>query len=205
LDKVPPTEQDRARAAEDRLGELDKLIDDLDTQIADGQVELRRVAVHAPKDHIRAQEQALAALRVRRREAVNERDLVRRAPLDTAGPHDHLRHRALPDTATPTNALLRFWSGASLSILLLLLGMALLLDLAGVPWILIGTVAIVMGIEALLRGRLGLFLLGAAILVALGALIWLFFTHLRVAFGVLALIAAIAIGVANLRNTFNQR
>lgn len=205
LDKVPPTAPARRQAAQDRLTELDGLIEDLDTQIAAGQQELRRTAIRAPKDRTTAQEQAVAALRTRRREALNERDLVRLAPDRTSRPHDHLRHRALPDTATPTTALLRFWSGASLSILLILLGLALLFDLATVPWILVWTVAIVMGVEALLRGRLALFLLGAAILVALGALIWLFFTHLRLAFGVLALVAAVAIGVANIRNALNQR
>jgi hypothetical protein len=74
-----------------------------------------------------------------------------------------------------------------------------------VPWILIGAVAIVMAVEALLRGRFALFLLGAAIIFAVGALTWLVFTHLRVAFGVLALLAAIGIGVANLRNALAQR
>lgn len=202
LDKVPPTERARREAVQARLSELDGLIGDLDAEIAAGQEELRRAAVVAKPVPL---EQSVAALRVRRREAVNERDLIRQAPDRPAGPHDHLRHRALPDTATPTNALLRFWSGASLSVLLILLGLALLVNLASVPWILIGAVAIVMGIEALLRGRLALFLLGFAILVGLGVLVWLFFTHLRLAFGVLALVAAIAIGVANLRNTWAQR
>jgi hypothetical protein len=202
LDKVPPTEEARREAVQARLTELDGLVGDLDAEIAAGQEELRRAAVQS---RVTVQEAAIAALRVRRREAVDERDLIREAPQRRPGPHDHLRHRALPDTATPTTALLLFWSGASLSILLILLGLALLVNLAAVPWILIGAVAIVMGVEALLRGRLALFLLGFAILIALGALIWLFFTHLRVAFGVLALVAAIAIGVANLRNTWAQR
>jgi hypothetical protein len=36
-------------------------------------------------------------------------------------------------------------------------------------------------------------------------LIWLFITHLRIAFGVLALVAATAIGIANLRNLLARR
>jgi hypothetical protein len=201
LDKVPPTEDARREAAAARLEELDTRIADLDTQIAASQEELRR----ASATRAAAGEPATAALRSDRREALNERDLLRSAPAKNPGPHDHLKHRAIPDTATPTNALLRFWSGASLSILLMLLGLALLLDLNDVPWILVWGVALVMGIEALLRGRLGVFLLGLAILVALGVLTWLFFTHLRAAFGIIALTAAVAIGVANLRNTWAQR
>ena len=58
---------------------------------------------------------------------------------------------------------------------------------------------IVTAVEAVLRGRLLVFLLGLAIIAGTVALIWLFLTHLRVAVGVLALVAAVAIGVANLR------
>jgi hypothetical protein len=38
-----------------------------------------------------------------------------------------------------------------------------------------------------------------AITVGVLVLIWLFLTHVRIALGVLALVAAVAIGIANLR------
>ncbi|MBB5870103.1 hypothetical protein F4553_003482 [Allocatelliglobosispora scoriae] len=200
-----------------RIAELDETIADLDAQITAAREELRGTAagievlpgtVTAPRrgrdtagSRIAAQEQAIAALRARRRDTINERDqlrLVRPESLDRA-PHAHLRHRVVPDETMSTGTLLKFWAGASLSVLLLLLGLAMLLEQGSLLLICVLAVLIVMAVEALLRRRLMVFLLGLAIVAGAGTLIWLFVTHLRVAFGVLALIGAAAIGIANLR------
>ncbi|MEV4416027.1 hypothetical protein [Catellatospora sp. NPDC049609] len=222
LDRVPPP----AAAAEARLTritELDGLVAELDEQIAEGQHELRRAASglevlpttvtdsRRGGDGGAAQtterEQAIAALRTRRRAAVNERDQLREVgtAVPEPPPHAHLRHRAVPDVTTPAGALLRFWTGASLSVLLILLGLGLLLDLGGVLWVTLAAVLIVMAVEALLRRRLLLFLLSLAIIGGTVYLIWLLATNLRFALGVLALAAAVAIGVANLRTLLERR
>jgi hypothetical protein len=212
LDKVPPTPADAIRARTARTTELDEHIAGLDGQIGEAQDELRRAAAgidilstearrgrDGPTARLAAQEQAAATLQSQRREAISERDQLRNARHHDAPPHAHLRHRAVPDTHAPSGILLRFWSGASLSVLLVLLGLALLLNLGSLLVVIVAAVLIVMAVEALLRRKLLLFLLGLATTAGAGVLIWLFITHLRVAFGVLALVAAAAIGIANLR------
>jgi hypothetical protein len=217
LDKVPATPEARAQADAARIAELDLQIAELDEQIIDAQEELKGTAagievlpaaVTAPRrgresagSRLVSQELAMAGLRAQRREAVNERDQLRhvRHELRDRPPHAHLRHRAVPDTTMSTGALLRFWSGASLSILLALLGLALLFERGSLLLTCALAVVIVTAVEAALRRRLLAFLLGVAIIAGLVALTWLFLTHLRVAFGLLALIAAVTIGIANLR------
>jgi hypothetical protein len=223
LDKVPPSDPALGEAALGRVEDLDKLVADLDSQIADGQEELRRAARgtdllpssatgsrrggDGAAARLVAQEQAVAVLRTRRRDAINERDQLRqvRTELLDRPPHAHLRRRAVPDTTTSTGVLLRFWSGASMSILLAIMGVALLAQLGSIFVVTAAAVVLVMGVEALLRRKFGLFLLGLAITFAIAGLIWLLFTHVRVALGILTLTAAIAIGVANLRALLSRR
>jgi len=215
LDKVPPTPAQAAEAETDRVRELDALIDGLTGEIADRRDGLRQAmagadarsaSVTGRQDpdaiaRLIVEEQAIAELRARRRVAVNERDQLRQTPGArlVPTPHAHLRHRAVPNPTTPTGVLLRFWAGASLSVLLGLLGLALLLDLG--PVLVVCAVAVVMvtGVEATLRGHLLGFVLGLANIAVVGLLIWLLLTNLRTALGITALIAAAAIGVANLR------
>jgi hypothetical protein len=215
LDKVPPTPVSLGLAEQARIVELDELIAECDTSIADGQDRLRRIATglevlpptvtDVKRDGLRARmaasEAEVAAVRARRRDAVNERDQLRHIGAVNLhpAPHAHLRHRAVPDTATPAGLVMRFWAGASLSILLILLGLALLLEVGPLVWTAIGAVLIVMAIEALLRRRLAVFLLSVVIVAGGVLLIWLLITNLRVALGVVALVAALTIGVANLR------
>lgn len=223
LDKVPPTRSGRATADRTRITELDGLITDLSAQIEDGQDKLRRAAAGIEvlprtltdsrysgintQAHLASEEAAIGALRTRRRDAINERDQLRQVGSGDiqSAPHAHLRQRAVPDEATAPGVLARFWAGASLSVLLIVLGLALVLNVGSFIWVATGAALAVSAVEALLRGRLPLFLLGVIISAATVALIWLFFTNLRMAFGVLALIAAVTVGVANLRNVLAQR
>ncbi len=206
LDKVPPLAADRAQARAARIVELEAEIGELSARIAGAQQQSRETAAGTSALQARAGEPLarleteLAAMRLRRRDAVNERDRLQRQHPQDPPPHAHLRHRAVPDAATPAGALLRFWAGASLSILLIILGAALLLNLGGALDVVVMAVVVVTAVEALLRGRFLTFLLGLVIISGVIALVWLFFTHLRLAFGVLAVVAAVAIGVANLRN-----
>jgi hypothetical protein len=128
-------------------------------------------------------------------------------PAPPPPPHAHLKHRAVPDTdlKPSTGALLRFWSAASLTVLLALLGLALLYDWGNAVKVIPAVFVVVMGVDAIFRGHFLLFLLGLLILVAVGFVVWLLVTHTRAAFGVLALVAALAIGLANLRTVFGRR
>ncbi len=222
LDKVPPTPAGDAHAEVERIAELDAIIEDLQAQISAGQDELRRaaagVAVLPPTvtaarrgdgsaARLAAREAEIGALRDRRRDATNERDQLQhvRGAARNTPPHAHLNRRSVPDTPPPTSALLKFWSGASLSILLLLLGLALISANTSVLRTAVIGILVVMAVEALLRHRLPLFLLGVAILAAVVVLLWLLITNIGTALGVLALIAAVTIGVANLRNVLARR
>ncbi|HEY1484540.1 MAG TPA: hypothetical protein VGF84_00475 [Micromonosporaceae bacterium] len=222
LDKVPPTVAGVALARADRIGELDALIDDLGTRIEADQDGLRRAATgvtalppsanasrrrDGPVERLVARESEVADLRTLRRDAINERDRLRQVSGDVHDlpPHAHLRHRAVPDTASSANALLRFWSGASLSVLLILLGLSLVLNRRPVLWAIVLAVVLVMAVEALLRRRLLAFLAAVTVTAATVVLVWLLITNLRVAVGVLALVGAVAIGVANLRAFLAQR
>lgn len=223
LDKVPPTPADATGVAAHRVRELAAHIDELDRRIADGRDRLRQAAAgvaalpasltadrgrgEGTTGQLAAEEQAIAGLRARRRAASNERDQLQQSPRAMPGrhPHAHLRHRSVPDLTAPTGVLLEFWAGASLSVLLLLLGLALLLELGSVLWVTVAAVLIVTAVEALLRRRLLLFLLGLGILVSAAVLTWLLLTNLRIAFGLLSIIAAVAISAANLRTLLVKR
>ena len=212
---MPPTETSAQLAEAGRIAELEELIAGYDTQIAAGQDRLRRASTglevlpptvtgvkrEGVAARLAADEAEVAAIRMRRREAVNERDQLRQVSSASVHPepHAHLRHRAVPDTTTPAGLVLRFWAGASLSILLILLGLSLLFEVGPLVWTTIAAVLIVMGIEAVLRRHVQSFLFGVVIVGGTAVLIWLLITHLRVALGVTALVAAVAIGVANLR------
>ncbi|MEU7900199.1 hypothetical protein AB0B45_46125 [Nonomuraea sp. NPDC049152] len=223
LDKIPPNRAARAAADAARIAELDARINELDAKINTGQRELRRavggIEVLPPTvtsadggddgaaTRLAARELALRELRSQRRSAVNERDQLRhvRSEMLYSPPHAHLRHRAVPEKAVAPGLLLRFWSGASLSVLLFLLGVALLFDL-GPLFLVVGiAILVVMAVEALLRGRLFVFLPAVAIIAAVSLLIWLVVTQLRIALGVLALAAAVASGIANLRDLLTRR
>ena len=224
LDKVPPTEAARAGAESRRLDELDASITELQAGIAAAQDELRATrvgmdllpgTVTGGRRHdsaaaaLATRETEVAALRATLRDAVNERDQLRHVPRPTplADPHAHLPHRAVPDTdlKPTTGALLQFWSAASLTVLLLLLGLALLLDWGPVLYVTVAAVIIVMALDALFRRHLVLYLAGLAALFAVIYVIWLLATHTRTAFGVIAIVFALAIGIANLRNLFSRR
>jgi hypothetical protein len=222
LDKVPPTPYGGVVVEYARVAELDTVIAGLDDEIAVGQERLRRtaagVAALPPSvtssrrgagsaARLAADEEEIAVLRVRRRDAINERDQLRqvRDVARVPAPHAHLRHRSVPDTGASTGALVRFWSGASLSILLAVIGVSLLLDSLSTVWTVLLAVVVIMAVDALLRHRFMVFLLSVVILAGLGVLIWLLFTHFRIAVGILALIAAVAIGVANLRSVLARR
>ena len=156
------------------------------------------------------QTQQLRELRSTRRAVILELEDLRRMrehPTEER-PHAHLRRRTVPDQgvlAVRPGLLLRFWTEASLSILLAMVGVALLLDLASAPLAVVAVILAVMLVEAVLRGRAAAFLLAVAILVALVAAVWLAMANWRVGLGMLALFASISLAVANLRATLARR
>jgi hypothetical protein len=101
--------------------------------------------------------------------------------------------------------LLRFWTEASLSVLLASLGIALLLNLASAPIVVLAAILVVMLVESVLRRRLLVFLLGVVVLAVLTFAIWLLVTNWRIGLGALALVASFSLALANLRSLLARR
>jgi len=222
LDQVPPTPAARSEVRIERRAELEHRRDQLDAEVTAQQKVVRRLAgsatsapqMIARRGRVGAEldEQAglLRELRATRRAVMAELENLRREhnhQIDVL-PHTHLRRRAVPELgarAAPPGLLLRFWTEASLSVLLALLGIALLLNLASAPEVALAAILVVMLVEAVLRRRLLVFLLGVLVVAVLILVIWLVVTNLRVGLGALALLAAFSLAVANLRSLLARR
>ncbi len=221
LDQVPPTPAARSQVRIERLAELEHRRDQLDAEVTAQQQVVRRLAgaaTFAPRMIARRgnvgveldqQSGRLRELRATRRAVIVEMENLQRIYDDRIDvpPHAHLRRRAVPDhgpRAAP-GLLLRFWTEASLSVLLALLGIALLLNLASAPLVVVAAILVVTLVEAMLRRRLLVFLLGVFVVAVLTLAIWLFVTNLRVGLGALALLAAFSLTLANLRSLLARR
>ncbi len=225
LDKVPATQDLLTAATAVREQELTDEIDRLTTQIEESEAQLQSLAVGTAAlppavaggrrggigatARLREQERAAEALRVRRRAAVIEREHLERQtghPVQTP-PHAHLRHRTVPDVSPirPPGLLLRFWTEISLSVLLALLGLAVLFDYSSLWSATITAILIVTTVEAVLRRQLPVFILGLAVLTTIVVLVVILFTNLRVGVGILAVLAAVVILVANVRANMGRR
>lgn len=224
LAKVPATAAELHATQQERLATLGRQEQSLSGDIAQRTRALQSIAVGVDavpptlarerggigaRRRVREQESAVADLEQERRTLVVEREYLQRAinrPVETP-PHAHLRHRAVPDIDPdrPPGLLLRVWTEASLSVLLALLGVALLLGYDSA--LLLGGVAIlaVTAVEAVLRGRIATYLVGLAVLVVIGGSIYLAVTNLRVALAGLLLLAAVAGAVANVRALLRRR
>jgi len=97
------------------------------------------------------------------------------------------------------------WSEISLSVLLGLVGLAMLFDLVPGFQAAVGAILVVLAIEALLRRRLLVFLLGVGVLAGLGVVLALLVTNPRLGIGTIAVVAALAMGFANLRSLLARR
>lgn len=134
---------------------------------------------------------------VTRLEAI-ERGLAEPLPIDPV--HDHLKHRSTPlDTAEATRGkrggLLRLWSAASASILLAAIGVILLMPNIPVLEPVLILIAVMVIIEATLRGRLlhliGAVLVAVVVIVAVVAVVGLFIGQFRLSMGIILAFAAI--------------
>ena len=128
-------------------------------------------------------------------------------PLPPDPVHAHLRHRALPDqdVLRPTRWTLRFWASISVSVLLLAIAALIMYGTSlGVSG-LIGTLIVVAGIEALIRGRVLSFLIGLVIIIVILTGIYLAVTNIRVAIAAALALAAFALLLSNLLGYLRRR
>jgi len=224
LDTVPATPAEAERAGDERSAELDQTIRDLDAELQQEQGALRRVATGvdamtdgqgraakvSARSDLAAREERLTSLRARRRSLMVEHESLAARRSGTAtvtSPHAHLRHRSLPEEgrALAAGTILRVWTSASLSLLLALFGVALVLDLGSIFRVLLATVLLVLVVDALLRRRILTLLLSGAVIVAIAAVLVLFVVNWRFGVGGLAILASLAVGLANIRVLLARR
>ncbi len=226
LDKVPATPERLQQAVNTRLVDLAAQIAQLTADIDEQETVLQSVATGVAAlpptvtagrrggigaaNRLQERERAVEELRAARRGAVIEREHLIREQCDPPKlpqPHAHLRSRTVPDVnpTRPPGLLLRFWTEVSLSVLLALLGLAVLFDYSSLWSATITAILIVMTVEAVLRRRLPVFLLSVTVLAAIVALVVILATNLRVGIGVLAVLAALVILIANIRANVGRR
>jgi hypothetical protein len=224
LDGVPATPVEAARLCAERSAELDRAISDLDAKLQQDQADLRRLAAGvdamtggrgrtaraSARSDLSLREERLASSRARRRSLMVERESLaarRAGGAPATSPHDHLGHRSMPEEgrALESGTILRIWTSGSLSLLLALFGVALIIDLGSIFWILLATVVLVLLVDALLRRRILTFLLGSAVIVAIVVLLVLFVVNWRFGVGGLAILASVAVGLANIRVLLARR
>lgn len=224
LDKVAPSAQARAQAAEDRIAELDSQLSQVAQELGERGDQLRRAEAGAralagcgvrgdTADRI-ALETEVAQIRSRRQLLAAEREALiraRAAGLPLQDPHAHLRHRPLPNTYPHrTRArVLRAWSAISAS--LLLAGLAVIVyGHSGALMSALGGLAVVMlCAEAFARGHLLQFIAGliAAVAVVLAAwfVIQAALSNWRPVTAGLLMLSAVVVMSINIRDYFVKR
>jgi hypothetical protein len=221
LDTVPPTPAEAAKVEAERRDELDHRRDELDREIAAQQYLTRRLVsglshdavstkrANAAAADVSAEARRLDDLRATRRAVVGQRDRLVDSinQSQTVPPHAHLHRRVVPirtaGGAKP-GLLLRFWTEASISVLLALFGLALLFNVAR-PGIILAAIVGVMAVEAALRRRLRYLLYGIAIVTVIVVGVVFFVTEWRFSLGMAALVASVALAAANIRATIARR
>ena len=153
---------------------------------------------------------------LRRRQAGLEAELdayrsSRGRALPRPGPHDHLRHRALPlaqDQVSRSRAL-RVWASASSAIMFAALGLLLL---AGGPQLLLpvlGIFAAMLLVEAALRRHLVALVVNVVVAAVVVSAVWtvarLMLENVRAGVGVLLLLAAVYMSVQTVSDAVVNR
>lgn len=203
LDGVPPSAEaaeaiwaDRAETLRARLGAVEEALEAARTElrgatVADGVAGATSAAAAAVAgrrvEALRAEHAALG-------DALEDAARLAGLPVPTAHPHAHLRHRALPLATVTGSPVLGVWAALSAALLLATLGVLLVANPGHLLLWSAGVVAGMIGLEALLRGRLFVLvtrvLVTAAALITVGVVVTLTVANLRVAAGVLLLVAA---------------
>lgn len=199
----------------------------LEEGLAGARAELRQAAVadrglgRVDGPGVVVAHERVAALRRHQAAVAAELDAVVRAghrPLPAAGPHDHLRHRAVPLSAAigATSRTMGAWAALSAGLLLCALGVVLVMDLPNLPAWTIGITAVMLALEALLRRSLLRLVLRVTLAAAaVTGFLWvvrLAVDNLKLAAGILLLLAALILmvraaaeGMATDRSAGRQR
>jgi hypothetical protein len=224
LDKEAPTPAAEQQAIEGRITELDAHLTTTTAELDDRITGLRRARVgiraltgtgnRPDRAGLAALEAAVQRVRIRRQTLAEEREALERASIDglpREDPHEHLRHRALPnvDPLRTRTRVLRIWSAVSASVLLAGLALAILGHFGALLPAVGGLTVIMLCVEAFARGHLARFaagLLVAAVIAGVAWLaIWAALGHWRAAVAILLLLAAGAVLLASIRDFFTKR
>ncbi|HLN79241.1 MAG TPA: hypothetical protein VK204_19515 [Nocardioidaceae bacterium] len=223
LDGEPATQQEAEELWQGRPTRLKGELAAIAEQLEVSREELReasladRVAGRSPLDP--GNERAALQDRVttlRRRQAGLEAELdayrsSRGGALPQPGPHDHLRHRALPlaqDQVSRSRAL-RVWASASSAIMFAALGLLLLAGGSQLFLPVLGIFAAMLLVEAALRRHLVALVVNVVVAAVVASAVWtvarLMLENVRAGVGVLLLLAAVYMSIQTVADAVVNR
>jgi hypothetical protein len=214
LGKVAPSPEAALARVDERIVEIDRALERLETGVSSGRAELEARAtsmvVGSPELAVLAVEES--RLTGERLEAValrDERERLQRARdegLPAVGPHAHLRHRRLPlsEKARGRSRLLSAWSVVSTPILLLLAASLFLPTDFSRPKAALWAIVVVVAVEAFARGYFWAFALRLLVLLVVLDLLLVYWQNWQVlTAGVLGALALVVL-VVNVRDAFRH-
>ena len=222
LDQEPPGNGQREALWEHRVDAVTEQLHGVESELAVARARLRSVTVAEgspdpmSRPHRTEFERASARvrdLRARQKQLAEQATALERSDvgvLPTPGVHDHLSHRALPLVVGESSGwALRAWSSVSTVLLFVAAGLVLLDGSSALLAPLLGVIAVMLLVEAILRRRMLDLLVRVAIAVAVGAGLLLvadvLLGHMRQTLGVLLLLGAGILAIQSLGEAGRRR
>jgi hypothetical protein len=222
LDREPPGPAVREVLWEQRFRAVRDQLHRIESELAVARAALRSATVAAgspdpttrpPGSEVEQASARVRDLRVRQARLAEQAMALHRSEggaAPTPGVHDHLSHRALPMLAGESSGwALRAWSSVSAVLLFLAAGLVLLNGSSALLVPLLGLIAVMLLVEAILRRRMLTLLVRVAIAVAVGAGLLvvadLLLGHMRQTLGVLLLLGAGILAIQSLGEAGRRR
>jgi hypothetical protein len=214
LGKVAPSPAAALARVDERIVEIDRTLEKLDSGVTAGRAELEARATSmvagSPELAVLAVEETrltndrLEAVALRDERARLER--ARRDGLPDVGPHAHLRHRRLPlsENDRGRSRLLSAWSVISTPIVLLLAASLFLPADFSRPRVALWAIVAVLAVEAFARGYFWAFVLRLLVVLVVLDLLLVYWQNWQVlSAGVLTALALVVL-VVNMRDAFRH-
>lgn len=210
LGKVAPNPEVEVDLMARRIEAIDHELAELDAATAQGRLMIAEqaagLAPRAPEvraledEEQRLTKERLTAVRLR-----DERQRMERALADglpQSGPHAHLSHRRTPIAASERGRswFLSVWAVISTPILLLLFATLFTGGDFSRPWLLVGILILVLGVEAFARGYFLAFILRVLLLFAIANLVVAFFNNWRFVMAWGLAVLAVVVLIVNIRD-----
>jgi hypothetical protein len=222
LDREPPGPSTRQALWAQRDLAVREQLHTVESELAVARADLRSATVAAgspdptsrpDRTELERASARVRDLRARQAQLAEQAEALERSEpgaLPTPGVHDHLSHRALPMLAGESSGwALRAWSSVSAVLLFLAAGLVLLNGSSALLVPLLGLIAVMLLVEAILRRRMLDLLVRVAIAVAVGAGLLvvadIVLGHMRQTLGVLLLLGAGILAIQSLGEAGRRR